>query len=99
MNTYIYILAPDVGNNARLLHNFCIHYPDLVTERRVATAFKKSENDVLDVDGSIRVPAGAKYFYVKATASEFTPEMLSGVKDVQLFNKDNQPTGEFWLNI
>jgi len=97
--TYIYILAPDAGNNAQVLHDFCLQYADLVEERRVGIAYAKNSNDVLDSKGSLLVPAGAKFYYVKATASEFTQSMLDNVTDPQTFNKDNQPFSDYWLNI
>ena len=94
---YTYILAPDQGNNKEIMYAFAQQFPDLVEEQRVKDVSKKDAFDVLDAEGTPIARAGAKYFYMKVTASEFDPSMLEGVTDPRLFNRDNQPFNEYWL--
>lgn len=94
---YIYILAPQTSGNYTALQTACTQFPDLIEERRIKQVHKKDLQDITGEGGSLLVPAGEAYLYLKATASEFDPVMLDGVTDAQTFTKDTQPFNDYWL--
>ena len=98
---YTYILAPHTAHNFAVLQQAVAEFPDLLGSNQIGSAYPKNINDMVDVDGVLKVPVSADiYIYVKADTAELEASgLLAYVQDYQLFNIDNQPKSTFWLNV
>ena len=101
MDTYTYILAPHTAHNYAVVLQAVASFPDLISNRQVGRATPKSALDVLDDEGGLLVAeSNEQYIYVKADTAELEASgLLAYVQDYQLFNIDNQPKSEYWLNV
>ena len=101
MDTYTYILAPHTAHNYAVLQQAVNEFPNLLGNNQIGSAYLKNINDMVDIDGVLKVPVSSDiYIYVKADTDELNESgLLAFVQDAQTFNIDNQPKSTFWLNV
>lgn len=97
MDEYTYIIAPKSPNNLNILLGFVGLYPTLAEQSRLKTFTKRDVNDVISPDGQLLIAAGAEYYMVKATTSDFNPDMLDNVTDPETYTVANLPDTVYWL--
>ena len=101
MEEYTYILAPHTLQNFAVLQQAVLAFPDLISNSQIGNSYPKHENDLVDSEGALKIPASADiYIYVKANTAELEASgLLAYVQDAQTFTVDTQPKSTFWLNV
>jgi hypothetical protein len=102
MDTYTYIIAPNVANNFTILLGFMELFPEIVQQQRLKTIYKNSADDITgeDFEGGtvLLAPAdGQSYILLKVLTEGLNPAYLSGVQDYELYTVDNLPFETYWL--
>lgn len=96
MIEHTYFLAENSTANYLILQDCISQYPAIEEERRIKTAYKKSDGDILDDDGGLLVPQDSTpYFYAKCTADELA--ILEQISVYSTYTINTQPFSTYWI--